>query len=243
MLWQATRREKNCNQNSPLLYPVDRSARSHHRWMSRSDRSCHRMTRSKWASRWHTVLWPAKRLTVRRKMRISSTRRYERRSRGTRSTDELRWPARWRAKRTRTGPIVRWPGIIRRRRESRRIRRWSRTGCRGTTRRRRGSILGGRGTRRWTLIGWCPRWTTSATGERAWSLEGRIARWTTCTVVRTRARATTLANGVWCKGRCLRAGRRALPRGWCSRILQRGSGCQWRVQAATAWKLKRYFVL
>ena len=187
------------------------------------------MSWSEWASRWHTVLRTSKRLTMRRKMRIPCSRRYERRSWGTGSTDELRWPARWRTERARSGPIIWWPGIIRRRREARRIRWWSGTRCRGTTRRWRGSILRSRGTRRWALIGWCSCWTTSTTGERTRTLEGRITRWTTCTVVRTGARATTLANGVGCKRRCLRAGRRALPRGWCSRILQRGSGCQWRV--------------
>lgn len=221
--------QRDENQDSPLVHPVDGSTGSHHRWMSRPDRPCHRVTRSKRASRWHTVLGSAKRLTMRGKVRIPRSRRYERRPRGTGSADELRWPARRRAEWTRPGPIIRGPGIIGWRWEARRVGRWSRARCRGAARRWWGSILRGRGTRGWSLIRRRPGWTTSATGERARALEGRITRWTTCIVVRTGARATTLANGVGCKGRCLRAGRRALPRGWCSRILQCGSGCQWRV--------------
>lgn len=225
----STRERKKSRQDSPLVHPVDGSTGSHHRWMSRPDRSCHRVAGSKRASRWHTILGPAKRLTMRRKVRIPGSRRYERRPRGAGSTDELRRAARWRAEWARPGPIIRGPGIIGWRWEARRVGRWPRAGCRGAAGRWRGSILRGRGTRGWPLIRRRPGWTTSTTGERAWALERRIARWTTCIVVGTGARATTLANGVGCKGRCLRAGRRALPRGWCSRILQCGSGCQWRV--------------
>lgn len=123
--------EREDRRDSPLVHPVDGSTGSHHGWMSRTDRPCHRVTRSKRASWWHTVLGSAKRLTVRREVRIPRSRRYERRPRGTGSTDELRWPARWRAEWTRPGPIVRGPGIIGWRWEARRVGRWSRAGCRG----------------------------------------------------------------------------------------------------------------
>ena len=216
--------------NLPLIEPINRTTRSHHRWMSRSNRSSHRMSSwSKRTSGWYTVLWSAERLTMRGEMRITGTRWYKRWSRGAGSANKLRWrTGRW-SKRTGPGPVVRWTRVIRGWWKTGGIRWWSRTGRRRTARRGGGGVLWRRRTRRWALVWRCPGWTTGAAGKRTRPLKARITRWTACTVVWTRARTTTLADGIGRKRRCLRTGRRALPGGWCTGILQRGGGCQWRI--------------
>lgn len=190
-------------------------------------------SRSKWASRWYAVLRSSERLSMRGEVRITGTRWYKRWSRGAGST-ELRGRARGRTERTGPGPVVRRTGIIRGWRKTSGIWWRSGTGGRGTARRGGGGVLRRRRTGRGTLIRRCAGRATGTAGKRTWTLETRIARWTARVVVRTRAGTTALTDGIGRKGRCLRTGRRALPGGWRTRILQRGGGCQWCIQAATA---------
>jgi hypothetical protein len=179
-------RLKQCDKNSPLIQPVDRSARSHHRGMSRTHRSGHGMsTRSERASGWYPVLRSTKRLAVRRKVGITGTWGYERWSRGTGSTDELRWCTGRRTERTRPGSIVRRSRAIRRRWEAGGIRRRSGTRCRGTAWCGRRGVLRRRRTWRWTLIRRCSGWTAGAAGKWTRPLETGIARRTARAIVRT----------------------------------------------------------
>lgn len=172
--------------------------------MSWTHGSRHRMTsRSEWASRRYAVLRSTERLSMRGEVRITGTRWYERWSRGTRSTDELRRRAGGRTERTGPGPVVRRTGVIRRRRKTGGIRRRSRTGCRGTARRRGGGVLRRRRTRRRALIRWCTGRTAGTARKGTWSLEACITRWTARAVVRTRARTAALTDGIGRKGRCL----------------------------------------
>lgn len=169
-----------------MVQPIDRTTWSHHRRVSRSHRSSHRMSSwSERASRWYTVLWSAEWLAMRRKVRIPGTRWYKWWSRGARSANELRWRTRRRTERTGPGPIVRWTGIIRGWRKTGGIRRRSRTGCRGTARRGGGGVLWRRRAGRRALIRRCSGWTTSTARKWTRSLEACITRWTACVIVWT----------------------------------------------------------
>jgi len=174
------------DKNSPLIQPVDGSARSHHRGMSGTHRSGHGMsTGSERASGWYPVLRSTKRLAMRRKVRITGTRGYERWSRGARSTDELRWCTGRRPEWTRSGSIVRRSRAIRWRWKAGGIRRRSRTRCRGTARCGGCRVLRRRRTRRWALIRRCTGWTAGTAGKRTRSLKTGIAGRTARAVVRT----------------------------------------------------------